>query len=306
MSGALAAFHFERPLWLLLLVLAAAFWFLARRLLDGGARWQGVIDPELLRHLLLGQAGYARVNPNGLLLFAWLLASIAVAGPAWQREPSPFADAKPPVVIVLKVSPSMTKPDLAPTRLDRAREKLSDLLAIREGASAGLIAYSGSAHMVLPPTPDTGVIGHLAQALAPEIMPKEGDDLAQALAIADRVLAAGGQVGSILVMTDGVAAEELGPLETIKLAHPVTMLSLLPPDQPLETLDEAARAIRGRLIATTVDQSDIDAIARRLDRAARTEEVAGEGQHWREAGYWLTPILALLTLLWFRRGWVLA
>ena len=37
----------------------------------------------------------------------------------------------------------------------------------------------------------------------------------------------------------------------------------------------------------------------------RTADVAGEGQHWQEAGYWLTPLFALLALLWFRRGWVL-
>ena len=35
-------------------------------------------------------------------------------------------------MVVLKVAPSMTATDLAPTRLDRARQKLSDLLALRD------------------------------------------------------------------------------------------------------------------------------------------------------------------------------
>ena len=34
--------------------------------------------------------------------------------------------------------------------------------------------------------------------------------------------------------------------------------------------------------------------------------VAGEAERWEEAGYWLVPLIALIGLLWFRRGWVLA
>ncbi|NUB16254.1 hypothetical protein GAY28_29230, partial [Azospirillum brasilense] len=46
----------------------------------------------------------------------------------------------------------------APARPERAREKMADLLALREGAPTGLIAYAGSAHLVLPPTPDASVV----------------------------------------------------------------------------------------------------------------------------------------------------
>ena len=68
---------------------------------------------------------------------------------------------------------------------------------------------------------------------------------------------------------------------------------------------------RGRSMPT-VDRddastrSDVAAVARRLDRAGPPRRRRGRGQHWREAGYWLTPLLALIALLWFRRGWVLA
>ena len=103
-------------------------------------------DPALLRHLLVGDDSASRVTPNGLLFAGWIIGSIAVAGPVWQRRPSPFADTPPTVVAVLKVATSMTATDLAPTRLDRARQKLSDLLALREGAATGLIAYAGSTH----------------------------------------------------------------------------------------------------------------------------------------------------------------
>ena len=305
MIDIVATFHFERPAWLVLVLPALVLWALHRRFLDAADRWRRVIDPALLRHLLVGREKEAWITPNTLLLVAWLLATLAVAGPAWEREPSPFADAKPPVVVVLEVSPTMRAPDLAPTRLDRARQKLADLLAAREGASSGLVAYSGSSHLVLPPTPDAAIVGNLAQALSPDIMPKDGDDLASALAMADRVLTGGRRGGSILVMADAVAGDQLGRLAETKLTHPVTILSLHPPEQPSRTLGDAARALGALLVATSVDQSDVEAMVRRLDRSGPAADIAGEGQHWREAGYWLTPLLALLTLSWFRRGWVL-
>lgn len=299
----LAAFHFERPAWLLALIPVAILWLLARRSADPVLQWRRVIDPALLPYLLIGNDRRARIVPADWLFAGSVVAAIAIAGPAWQREPSPFADAKPPVAIVLKVTPSMLTEDLAPTRLDRARQKLADVLAAREGASTALVAYAGSAHLVLPPTTDSAVVLDLAKALSPQIMPKPGDDLAGALALARRALAGTGQGGSILLLADtaapGTAAQPTGgPM--------VTILTLDGPEAAETGLAEAAKALGGVLVATTPDQSDVVAIVRRLDRGDNAAGVAGEGEHWREAGYWLVPALAFLVLLWFRRGWVLA
>ncbi|KRE20877.1 hypothetical protein ASE66_06945 [Bosea sp. Root483D1] len=303
--ASLSAFHFERPLWLLALIPAALLWLIERRDADPMLQWRGVIDPALLPHLIVGDDRRARIRPGDWLLLAWLVAAIAVAGPAWQREPSPFAQAKPPVAIVLKVTPSMLSEDLAPTRLDRARQKLADILAAREGAATALIAYSGSAHLVLPATADSAVVLDLAKALSPQIMPKEGDDLAGALALAGRALAGGADGGSILVMADTVSPEAVAALTGTKRTA-ATLLALLPADTDAGALSEAARAIGARLVPTTVDQEDVTAVIRRLDSRDAAASVAGDGSHWREAGYWLAPLLALLALAWFRRGWVIA
>lgn len=299
---ALAAFHVERPLWLLALVPAAILWWLARRSSDPALQWRRVIDPALLPYLLTGNDRRPRIGPVDWLLAGCIFAAIAIAGPAWQREPSPFAEARPPVAVVLKVTPSMLTEDLAPTRLDRARQKLADILAAREGASTALIAYAGSAHLVLPPMPESAVVLDLAKALSPGIMPKQGDDLADALALARRALAGAGQGGAILLLADealpgSVEAQPVG-------APPVTILALR--DAEAAGLTEAAKALGGTVVPTTPDQSDVAAIARRLDRGDNAAGIAGEGDHWHDAGYWLVPILALLALPWFRRGWGLA
>lgn len=304
MIDTLAAFHFERPLWLLALLPAVALWWIERRGSDALQQWRRVIDPALLPYLLVGTDRHERITPSDWLFLAWIVATLAVAGPAWQREPSPFAQAKPAVAVVLKVTPSMLTEDLAPTRLDRARQKLADILSAREGASTALVAYAGSAHLVLPATPDGSVVLDLAKALSPRIMPKEGDDLAGALTLAGRTLAGSADGGSILVMADTIAPEAVAALSRAK-GPVVTLLALLPPETDASGLADAARAMGAVTIPTTADQTDVAAVVRRLDSSDAAASVAGEGEHWREAGYWLTPLLALLALLWFRRGWVL-
>lgn len=305
MSTFLAAFHFIRPWWLLLLLPAFLLWWAERRSADSTYRWQKVIDPELLKHLVTGGERRRRIRPGDVALLGWILGTIALAGPTWREVPSPFAAAARPAMILLKVTPSMLTTDLAPTRLDRARQKLDDLLKSRAGAPTGLIAYSGSAHLVLPPTVDAEVVLTMAKALSPDIMPREGDALADAVAQANAVLVDGKLGGSILILADAIAPDQVSALA--RPAVPVTILGLTAPDITADAgLADTATAIGANLIPTSIDDSDVDAMTRRLAAGAAPALGQGEGERWEEAGYWLMPLIALIALLWFRRGWVLA
>ena len=266
MSDFLSDFHLLRPWGLLLAVPAIALWWRARQAADTTRRWSEVIDPVVLKALTVGGGGGLRFGPHDLLLVGWVVAALAVAGPTWQREPSPFAEQSAPAMIVLKVTPSMMTPDLAPTRLDRARQKIADLLKLRDGMSVGLIAYSGSAHLVLPPTQDAGVLVDMARALSPSIMPREGDKLADAIALAAKVLRDGGQGGSILVVADTVAPGQTEALGSIANHPPVVFFAMAPPAavEADAALAAAVSALGAREVVTTVDNADVAAIARRL------------------------------------------
>ena len=54
--------------------------------------------------------------------------------------------------VAIEVSDSMRSNDVQPTRLDRARFKVLDLIAARTGSRTALIAYAGTAHVVVPPS----------------------------------------------------------------------------------------------------------------------------------------------------------
>ena len=120
----LAAFHFLRPSWLLLLLPAAVLTWSLLKSLDPVQSWRRVIAPELLKHLLLkDETRRGRFRPTHVVALAWLLCILALAGPSWEKEPSPFTEDQAALFIVLKVTPEMLAQDIPPSRLKRAAQK---------------------------------------------------------------------------------------------------------------------------------------------------------------------------------------
>ena len=312
-------FHFLRPVWLLGLPLAALLLRGLSRQRSQTEAWGLVIAPHLLKSLLVdAEAGHARFRPLHLLALFWLLGCLAMAGPAWQREPSPFAEDQAALVIALKVAPSMLATDIQPSRLERGVQKIHDLLERRPGAATALVAYGGSAHLVMPLTRDARIIEQFASELSPEIMPIEGDAAAEAVALANRLLQDAGLPGSILLMADGIAADQWAGLayQHSNGGAPVQLFAVAAgpevagapggvsaPALDREAMTQAARAAGGDLTEVTVDDQDVDQLNRAVKRSL-ARAPAGEGERWRDAGYILLPALVLLTLIAFRRGWV--
>jgi Ca-activated chloride channel family protein len=332
MTELFSQFHFLRPLWLPVLLPAWLLIVLIARRRHAKRSWRRLIAPHLLDHLLIsaGQTRRNKLQPLYLLALLWTLTIVALAGPAWQRVPAPFAEDQAALVLIVKVTPGMLARDIQPSRLERAVHKIHDLLALRPGARSALIAYAGSAHLVMPLTRDADIIETFAAELDPQIMPMgggdgDGDVLADAVALAGEQFAgsesgsAGAAAGSIVVFADSVAETQLAGLRQLYEAGgaAVNILALAggaevvpAPDSPpapalnRAEMEAAARAGGGTLVLATVDDSDV----RRLDRhiESRLSAAAAENEHWRDAGYFLLPLLLVLILFWFRPGWVIA
>lgn len=304
MDDMMSELHFLRPLWLLAILPTGLLWWRLRCCSDASRPWHGVVAPHLLTHLLIGDIQKTRFGPLEIAGVAWFVSIIAIAGPTWQREPTPFADDTDALAIVVKVTPSMMIEDVQPNRLERTVQKIHDLLILRRGGKSSLIVYAGTFHVVVPATTDEGIIASFGESLDPKIMPRDGDAAAEAFNLADRILAdAGG--GSILWIADGVAPEQAQSLAAWRKSSrtPVQLFPPLPEGTELQTLSGAARMASARLVRLAADDSDV----RTLAHAAKSSGVAiaGSGERWKESGYWLVPLLALLTLTFFRRGWVL-
>ncbi len=301
MNELISNFHFIRPIAFLLVPIALGLWWLWQRTTDPLRGWRNQIEPELLDALTVGNSAADR-NPARLLLATWLLAVVMIAGPTWRLEPSPFADDASPLMILLKADVSMLQPDPAPSRMERAHLKIADLAKARVGKPLGLIAYAGSAHLVLPPTRDTEIVASMAKEIGPEIMPVVGDRLDLAILEAARVISQGDSGGSIVVVADAVdTAPDL--LATIKenVSIPIQFLAINAPNSSQnDSIQQAAGRLKASVHQMDIEGDDIAAIVRRAARAP-ISQVGEQGGHWQEMGYWLVPLLGLLMLTSFRR-----
>lgn len=295
----MADFHFIRPLWLLALLPAALLWLQVWRQSHSLGPLAKAVDPALLKHLLIDARSRQRIRPIHLLGTAWLFATLALAGPSWKQMPMPFADEQAGLLVILRVSPTMQASDVPPTRLQRARHKLSDLLDARRGTATGLIAYDGSAHLVVPLSRDERILNTMAESLRPDIMPRQGDALAEALALAHNTFKRANMAGSILVITDHISQSD-----HLQSSLPVQFWSMQSLDGTVPpSIRQAAKTLRAPLTALRIDRSDVDTIARRAQSNFANVSHTAHTDHWQDAGYALLPILALVFVLHFRKGW---
>lgn len=332
--SALADFHFLRPFALLLLLALPLAWLAWRsRGRDAGA-WRDVVDAPLLPHLVErierpgGRAGVL------LATLGWAIACLALAGPAWEREPVPLHRDRNARVIALELAPSMLAQDERPSRLERARYKIADILARSRERQTALIAYAGEAFVVAPLTDDIGTVQNLVDALDPSTMPVAGNATVDAIRRAVELIEqAGLHRGEVVLVADsagaganaaarkarsaGVRVSVLGVGSPGGAPIPLAQGDFLKDDRGnvvLARLDEAglralADAGGGRYARIAADARDLDALlgdgftatSSPIDMAEGT----AEGTRWRDRGPWLLLLLLPLALAGFRRGWLM-
>lgn len=329
----LADFHFLRPWWLLALLPCALLvaWF--ARTHGRSSPWGRLIDPLLLQHLLLPAQTHRSLALPVLLLGGWALAVIALAGPAWEQLPEPVQRNNDALIIALELDAGMLATDIAPSRLQRARHKIADILAMRRDGLAALIVYAGDAHVVTPLSDDANTLAAMLPALDPAIMPTPGNNPGAAVTLAAELLRGSGlQHGRILFIADefprsahAAVAEAVrrAGLELSLLAVGTVQGSPIPlPEGGFqrdrkgaitlaridpEGMREGAALAGGRFATLGIDDADI----RHLlppPSAVHTHLVADEQHHfdrWQDRTPWLAVALLPLAALAFRRGWLL-
>ena len=327
-------FQLLRPWWLLALIPAVlCFLALLHRKAQASA-WQRFIAPRLLEVLIEYPRGKQSQLLLYLLLFGWVIASFALAGPAWEKRALPVSKNAAALVIVWDLSPSMMAEDIKPSRLVRARLKLIDLLKQRKEGLTALVVYSGEAHTVTPLTDDTRTIRSLLPGLSPEILPAKGSNVEMALGMANQLLqSANINEGTIVVLTDGIDTRAISPLVAAHQGqrHQVVVWGIGTDSGapiPLEQggfakdnrgnivvaklnealLNEAALRLKGVYLPFASDDVDLRFIQGLSQHNINTnmEQSERDFDRWIERGHLMMFILLPLALLAFRRGVLLS
>lgn len=160
--------------------------------------WSGAVMPDaaLLLRLL------ARTS-SLLLLVAWLLMCLALAGP-YRRQAGQLArNRNADILFVVDVSPSMAAMDLMPTRIGAAIQLVKDFLDRQPEAAVGVFAFGADAALICPPTPDHAVVRERLDLLKPGLY---GNGTALGVAMANAfslLLSSDGRQKVLVVISDG-------------------------------------------------------------------------------------------------------
>jgi len=323
--------HWLRPEWVWSALPILLCLWLHLRQQRSAQQWQQFIDPSLLPHLLEQPRGrYSRrLWP---VFLAGLLCWLALMGPSWQRLPSPVLEGRGGLAIVLDLSPSMLAEDLQPSRLQRAKYAIRDLLALRADGQTGLVASAGDAFVVAPLTDDGNTLNTLLPSLHPAMMPVQGSNPLSGLVQAQQLLDnAGSPSGHILLIGDGFSAQQLKGLEGFvdQSSYPVSIIGVGSEQGAPIPLPEGGflKDSQGNTIVASMPEALMQALARKaggqyinlsapLGDSALRKLAAGSQQfeestqqqtfeQWQDGGQWLALLLLPFALLAFRRGAVL-
>ncbi len=201
-------FKTPEALWLLLLIPAVVFLYVyaARRRTEAVRLFFGGRDaPE---QTLASRIARLRRWRGFLVVLGSAFLIVTLAGPLYGTSIREAQQESLDLIIALDVSSSMLAEDVAPSRLERARLSISQLVEQRKGDRIGLVVFSGDAFLQCPLTTDRSAFRLFLDAASPELVGTPGTDFANALFTALGALSDDGQAGpprtrAVLVVSDG-------------------------------------------------------------------------------------------------------
>ena len=198
-------FRFANPtyLWLLLLVLLLAVvyhvWAFKR-----SKRMARFGDKELLRQLVPGYSRYRPLLKFYLMEAALALIVVIVARPQMGTKLSKDRREGIEAMIAMDISNSMLAEDAAPSRLERSKRLVEDLLNRFTNDKIGLVVFAGDAFVQLPITADYISAKLFLDNISPSLIGTQGTDIAKAIDLSQQSFSRNSKFGkAIIIITDG-------------------------------------------------------------------------------------------------------
>ena len=212
-------FRFEDPIYLYLLVLipllALICFFMVHQ---QKKRLRKFGDPELVRQLMPNVSRFRPMVKFYLLLGALALLIVVLARPQLGTKISHEKRTGIETIICMDISNSMLAEDVTPSRLDRAKMMVENLVDHFTNDKIGLIVFAGEAFVQLPITSDYVSAKMFLSSINPSMLSTQGTDIAAAITMASHSFTQEENIGkAIIVITDG-EDHEGGALEAAKEA----------------------------------------------------------------------------------------
>ena len=173
--------NFRFPIVLFFYVLLVVFWiFWIIRKRNNDLIWgetEQLVKEKLFRRLDLNRWAWKHhLTSSGLILLIF-----AASGPQIGTRVAPVDRKGIDLVFALDVSKSMNAQDVKPSRLEKAKFEISQMIDQLKGDRIGLIVFAGSSHLYLPLTSDYDAAQLFLDAIDTKMIPSQGTDLSTAL-----------------------------------------------------------------------------------------------------------------------------
>ena len=266
-------FRFEEPTYLYLLLLLP---FLAAFYLYSNYRRRKAIrkfgDPVLMAQLMPDVSKY-RPDVKFWLVFAAIgLFAVLLARPQFGSKLETVKRQGVEVMIALDISNSMLAQDVQPSRLEKAKRLVAQLVDKMENDKVGMIVFAGDAFTQLPITSDYISAKMFLESINPSLISKQGTAIGAAINLATRSSTPQEGVGrAVIVITDG-ENHEGGAVEAAKAAAEkgiqVSVLGVGMPDGapiPVEGTNDFRRDRDGNVVVTRLNEQMCQEIAQAGD-----------------------------------------
>ena len=161
-------------------------------------------DTELLKNLMPDVSSYRPGIKFWLSMFAIAFLIVVIARPQFGSKKETVTRQGIETVIALDISNSMLAEDIAPNRLEKAKNIISKLIDKFENDKVGLIVFAGDAFGQLPITNDFISAKMFLESITPSLISRQGTDIGAAINLAMKSFTPNEEVGkAIIVITDG-------------------------------------------------------------------------------------------------------
>lgn len=263
-------FRFEDPTFLYLLVLVPIL--LAFYLYSNFRRRRAIKrfgDPALMSQLMPDVSKYRPDVKFGLTLAAVALFAVLLARPQFGSKLETVKRQGVEVIIALDISNSMLAQDVQPSRLEKAKRLIAQLVDKMENDKVGLVVFAGDAFTQLPITSDYISAKMFLESINPSLITKQGTAIGAALNLSVRSFTPQEGVGrTIILITDG-ENHEGGIIEAAKDAAQkniqVNVLGVGMPEGapiPLERSNDFRRDRAGNVIITRLNEQMCQELAK--------------------------------------------
>ena len=176
-------------------------------------------DSSLLKEMMPDVSKYRPTIKFCLLLSAITILIFMIARPQVGSKISHEKREGIEVLIALDISNSMLAQDVIPSRLEKSKLLIEDLVDHFTNDKVGLVVFAGDAFVQLPITNDYVSAKMFLQNINPSLITTQGTDLARAISLSQSCFTQREHIGrAIIVITDG-EDHEGGALEAAREAY---------------------------------------------------------------------------------------